>query len=189
MTNKNGDYDGPAFTHLTAYIEQNESKPLVALQDGQNIDQTKIGQDLLNVTENRSVHGCNGVFADGNTSADCYDAGGGTHWNGQLWKTTGTNFSNAVWHHVEAYFKLNSIQNGKAVGDGILKYWLDDQLLIKSTGVLIRTGQHPDMIFNQFIIAPWIGDGSPVDQTFWIDNLVVGNTRPDQGIKPVRDQE
>jgi len=35
------------------------------------------------------------------------------------------------------------------------------------------------MKFNQFIIAPWIGDGSPVDQTFWLDGLVVGNVRPD----------
>ena len=29
------------------------------------------------------------------------------------------------------------------------------------------------MKFNQFVIAPFIGDGSPIDQTFWIDNLTV----------------
>lgn len=179
MTNKNGKYEGLAFTHLTAYIEQNKSNPLLAFQDGQNIDQTKIGKDLQNITENRSVHGCNGIYHDGYTNIDCYDAGGGVHWNGQVWKAAGTTISNGVWHHVEAYFKLNSIQKGKAVGDGILKYWLDDKLLINRMDVLIRTGLYPDMKFNQFIIAPWIGDGSPVDQTFWLDGLVVGNVRPD----------
>ena len=178
MTNKNGDYEGLAFTHLTAYIEQNRGNPLLALQDGQNIDQSKIAQDLQNITENRGAHGCNGIYPDGNTSVDCYNAGGGAHWNGQLWKATGTTISNGAWHHVEAYFKLNNIQKGKGVGDGILKYWLDDQSYINSSGVLIRTGQHPDMKFNQFIIAPWIGDGSPLDQTFWIDDLVAGNVRP-----------
>jgi len=45
-----------------------------------------------------------------------------------------------------------------------LKYWLDDKLIIDHTNVLMRTAQHADMKFNQFIIAPWIGDGSPIDQ-------------------------
>ena len=34
LTNLEGDYAGPAYTHLTAYIEQNEGIPLLALQDG-----------------------------------------------------------------------------------------------------------------------------------------------------------
>jgi len=46
------------------------------------------------------------------------------------------------------------------------------------TNVVMRTGQYPDMKFNQFVIAPWIGDGSPVDQTFWVDNLTVATARP-----------
>jgi len=29
------------------------------------------------------------------------------------------------------------------------------------------------MQFNQFIIAPWIGVGSPVAQTMWVDDLTV----------------
>jgi hypothetical protein len=179
MTNKNGDYSGLSFTHLTAYIEQNEGNPLLALQDAQNIDQAKIGQDLQKITENRGVQGCNGLYPDGYTGVDCYDAGGGQHCNGKHWIVKGTSISNTVWHHVEAYFKLNNIQKGKGVGDGILRYWLDNQLLINNTNLLMRTGQYPDMKFNQFIIAPWIGDGSPVDQTFWIDDLIVGNVRPE----------
>jgi hypothetical protein len=43
---------------------------------------------------------------------------------------------------------------------------------------MLRTGQYPDMKFNQFMIAPWIGDGSPVDQTFWVDDLTIATLRP-----------
>ena len=81
------------------------------------------------------------------------------------------------WHHVEAYFKLNSIANGKGIADGILRYWYDGTLIIeRTTGT--RTAQHPNMKFDQFLIAPWIGDGSPVDQTTWVDNLTKETTRP-----------
>jgi hypothetical protein len=51
-------------------------------------------------------------------------------------------------------------------------------LLIERTNVILRTAQHPTMQWNQFMIAPWIGDGSPVDQTMWVDNLSVETTRP-----------
>ncbi len=58
----------------------------------------------------------------------------------------------------------------------------DAQLIIDRSDVLMRTAQHPDMNFSQFIIAPFLGDGSPVDQTFWIDNSIVATGRI--GIKP-----
>ena len=44
---------------------------------------------------------------------------------------------------------------------------------------MIRTGEHPDMKFNQFLLAPYIGCGSPVEQTMWIDDLTVATCRPD----------
>ncbi|HEY2379358.1 MAG TPA: hypothetical protein VGH98_25480 [Gemmatimonadaceae bacterium] len=62
-------------------------------QDAQNIDVTRINQDLTGITENRAVSGCNG---------------------------------------------------------------------------------NPD----QFIIAPYIGDGSPVAQSLWYDDLVVMTAPP-----------
>ena len=34
------------------------------------------------------------------------------------------------------------------------------------------------MQFNQFVIAPYIGDGSPVTQSLWIDNLRVAPDDP-----------
>jgi hypothetical protein len=35
------------------------------------------------------------------------------------------------------------------------------------------------MKFNQFLIGPYIGVGSPVDQTFWVDNLIIATSIPE----------
>jgi hypothetical protein len=78
---------------------------------------------------------------------------------------------------VEAYFKLNSISKGKGLPDGQLRYWFDGALIIEHTNVLMRTGANPDMKWNQFLIAPYIGDGSPVDQTMWLDDLRISTSR------------
>jgi hypothetical protein len=184
LTTKNGDYSGPAYTHLTGYIEQNEGTPALAIQDGQNIDETRIGQDLSAITENRAVAGCNGNNSDGYASVDCYSVGN-VHWNGRVWKAGKIYFQDNVgsyykgdWHHVEAYFKLNSIADGKGVADGQLKYWYDGTLIIDHDNVIMRTGANSDMKWNQFLIAPYIGDGSPVDQTMWVDDLRIRSSRP-----------
>ncbi len=198
LTNLEGDYAGPAYTHLTAYIEQNEGIPLLALQDGMNIDLTRLNQDLTNITESRAIGGCNGVpSVEAASTINCYSVGGGTYWNGKDWRAGGSPNSNAGtvyfqdtpgtyykndWHRIEAYFKLNSIANGKAVADGIVRYWYDGSLIIERTNIIMRTAQHPNMKFNQFLIAPWIGDGSPVDQTMWVDNLRVETARSESGI-------
>jgi len=179
-----GDYCGLSVTHLTVYIEENGGRPALEIQDVLNIDQSKIGRDLTNITEQRSVAGCNGFNkADGSNPEDCYAASEGYR-NDKTWRTSSSYFQDAAgpnykgdWHHVEAYFKLNGIVNGKGVADGTLQYWLDGNLLLSHNNVLFRTGQFPTMKFNQFVIAPYIGDGSPVDQTLWIDDLTVAASR------------
>ena len=60
----------------------------------------------------------------------------------------------------------------------MVRYWYDGELLIDHDDVLLRTGQHPDMMFNQFMVFPYIGDGSPIDQTMWLDNLTIATGRP-----------
>jgi hypothetical protein len=62
--------------------------------------------------------------------------------------------------------------------NGVLKYWLDGALIIDQNSVIFRTGANPNMAFNQFVIAPYIGDGSPADQRFWMDDLTVATSRP-----------
>jgi len=182
LTNKNGVWTGPAYTRLTAYIEQNEGEPLLSIQDSENIDESNIGVDLTRVTENRALAGCNGD-SDGHGEGDCYRVGS-VHRNGKQWRAGSVYFRDDRgdyykndWHFIEAYFRLNSIVDGKGVADGVVSYWYDGRLIIHHDDVMLRTGQHPDMRFNQFLIAPWIGDGSPVDQTFWVDNLTVATSR------------
>src|SRR5438552_1470456 len=177
MTTENGPEDGPSVSHLTVYVEDNYQGgiyPVLNSQDGQNIDQQRIGIDLTAITENRASCGCNGN-TDG-YATDCYDMGGGTRDNGKLWKTTTPALAVNQWQHVEVYFKLNSIQNGKGVSDGIVRYWVDGRLVIDHSDVLLRTGAHPTMKFNQLLIGPYIGDGSPVDQSLWVDNLTADFT-------------
>ena len=193
LTNLNGDWDAPAYSHLTAYIEQNEGTPLLSIQDGQNIDEARVGQDLTSITEQRAVAGCNGD-SDGYGDGSCYPvvaAQGMVHRNGKSWKAGAVYFQDTPgpsyksgWHFIEAYFKLNSVVNGKGVADGAIQYWFDGVLIIDRNNVMIRTGQHPNMKFNQFMIAPYMGDGSPIDQTFWVDNLTVATSRGTTGAAP-----
>ena len=185
LTTENDSLAGPAFTHLTAYIEQHEGTPMLALQDGMNIDLSKQGTDLNGITENRAVCGCNGNRPEERTAfTDCYKAGGGAYWNGKAWKAdriyfqyTPGPYDQTKWHRITVFFRLNTLTDKKANPDGVLRYWYDEQLIIERTNVVFRTASHPAMQFNQFIIAPWIGDGAPVDQTFWLDDLLL-TTRP-----------
>ena len=176
LTNKDSDYSGLAFTNLTAYIEQVDLRPRIAIQDGVNIDTGNINQNLVNVTENRAVAGCNGD-SDGTGNGDCYSVGGGRYWNGKYWEGSSTISRNA-WHRVEAFIKLNSIQNGKGVADGVVRYWLDGQLILDRADIMIRTAKHADMLIDKIVIAPYIGDGSPITQTMWVDELTVGTENP-----------
>ncbi len=175
LTNKSGDWSGLAYTPLTLYVEQNEMTPLVAIQDSVNIDTSRIGQNLTSVTENRALGGCNGD-SDGYGNGTCYRSGN-QYRNGKSWRASGTNLQRDSWQRVEAYIKLNTISNGKGVADGIIQYWLNGQLVMDLHNVILRTAKNADMQFNQFVIGPWI-DSSPINQTFWIDNLVVATGRP-----------
>ena len=68
--------------------------------------------------------------------------------------------------------------------DGIIRVWFNNTLVLERTNAILRTGQRSTMKLNQFIFAPWIGDGSPLTQTFWIDDLVVASARPTSGALP-----
>ncbi len=182
LTNIDSNYWGPSESHLTVYIEQNEGTPLLQIQDVLNIDQTRVGENLTTVTENRAVAGCNGD-SDGYGDGDCYSYGSYSR-NVKMWRASSVYFQDTPgayykndWHHVEAYFKLNSISNGIGIADGVIRYWYDGQLVMDHNNVMMRTGQYPNMMFNQFQMLPWIGDGSPVEQTMWVDNLVVSTSR------------
>jgi hypothetical protein len=178
LTTLDGDWSGLSFDHLTTYVEQNGGTPLIAIQDGSNVDQTKIGVNLTGVTESRGVAGCNGS-SDGYPD-NCY-SNGTAYVNEKKWKAAAQYFTDSAgayykndWHFVEAYVKMNAIVAGKGTNNGVVQYWFDGQLIIDRHDVLLRTGANPTMQFNQLVIAPYIGDGSPVTQSMWIDSLTVG---------------
>src|SRR5207253_6574328 len=61
---------------------------------------------------------------------------------------------------------------------GVVQYWFNGHLIIDRHDVLFRTGARSDLQFAQCIIGPYIGRGSAVDQTMWVDNLIVASQRP-----------
>ena len=188
LTDKEPDYSNLAYTHLTVYTEENGGAAQVAIQDGANIDETKVGIDLLGLTENRAVSGCNGTYPDGYATLSCYRVSPTQHWNGKQWRTTpifdstpGSANYKSTWHQIEVFFGLNSVQNGKGQRDGIIQYWYDGRLVLDRRDVVLRTAQNATMKFKQFVMAPYMGNGSPVDQRFWIDELSVATARPAVG--------
>ena len=170
------------------------------MQDSKNVDQNCILQNNGNFigcngdfksyqfTENRSVAACNGIMG-GYDRSDCFYYGSGYYYSARVWDVDtvyftdeqGSNYKND-WHHVEAYFRMNSISGGRGITDGKIRYWYDSQLLISYDNILMRTAQFPDLKFNQFLIAPYIGDGSPVEQIMWIDELTVATSPPPSAI-------
>jgi hypothetical protein len=187
LTNQDSTYNSLAFSRLTTYLEHwgtyNQAvslTPDISFQDGVNIDQNNINVNLTAVSENRATSGCNG--ASDSNSIICYDGGGGTYYNGKTIPGVAGSLTLGDWHHVEAFIKLNSIVNNKGVADGIVQYWIDGNQKINKNNVMMRTAQYPKMKFNQIIFAPYMGNGSPQAQTFWIDDLQVTTYSPGSSI-------
>ncbi len=195
VTDADGDYIGPSATHLTTYIESPEGIPFLGLQDSLNVDPSCIllnddsfagcGGDFASYVfdEHRSVCSCNGLVGDLD-GRDCFDAGG-SWYSARSWRADDVYFRDQAgpyaktdWHFIEAYFEMNSISGGVGVPDGKIRYVYDGTVLISSDHILMRTGANPDLRFDQFLIAPYIGDGSPVTQTIWFDDLTVATGRP-----------
>jgi hypothetical protein len=190
------DYVGPAHTYLTTYIEVIQNgRAFLGLQDSKNVDLNCI---LLNngnfqgcngdfatypFTENRSVCACNGIAGELD-GKDCFSNGNGTWYSSRSWRAdnafidaAGPNYK-ADWHFVEVYFEMNSIQGGAGIPNGKIRWVQDGVTLISSDQILMRTNQHANLMFHQFAMLPYIGDGSPIQQSFWVDDLTVATARP-----------
>jgi hypothetical protein len=198
LTTEDWIYQGPADTYLTLYIEQNGGRPILAMQDSKNVDPNCIllnndsfvgcnaDFDTYAFSENRSVCSCNGLIGDVDRR-DCFPSAGSTHgyYSSRAWAADSVYFRNTPgpyykndWHFIESYFELNTIENGIGMADGKIRYWYDGQLLITSDHILFRTAAHPDMQFNQLFFGGYIGVGSPVDQTWWVDDLTLADGIP-----------
>jgi hypothetical protein len=186
MSTLDGDYDGPSENFLTVYIEQsyqNGGKPRISVQDNKSVNYGfgALPNNLIAVTEDRSVGGCNGIV-EANIFSECFDFG--TYWYNDkqligpvtFQPSPGPGYKND-WNLVEAYFQLNTVVGGIGQPNGIIQYWFNGALVIDRHDILFRTGAHPTLQFSKFLIAPYIGDGSPVDQSMFVDNLKVLTSR------------
>ena len=192
LSNQDQDWDGLTFNYLNAYIEQNYQSggiPRISIQDSRMIDVARIGQNLTGITEQRSLGGCNGN-SDGTGAPDCFQLG--SQWyNNKTWDAAAVAFMPSPgvdykgnWNLVEVEFQLNSVVGGIGQKDGAVRYWLNGNLKLERTNVMFRTGANPNLKFRQFVVSPYIGDGSPVTQQMWIDDLTIGTARPGSTTTP-----
>jgi len=187
MSDQDGDFDGLSNGWLVTYIQhvyQSGGIPQLAMQDNKAIN-TSYGTppiNLIGVTENRSTGGCNGIV-EANVTNSCFNM---PPWYNdkeihasQPWfqPSPGPGYK-GDWNHIEVYLQLNSISGGIGVADGVMQYWFNGTLAIDRHDILFRTGARPNIKFHQFDIAPYIGDGSPVDQYMWLDDLTVATAKP-----------
>lgn len=152
MTTENSKWHGPAASHLTLYIEPVGGKLRLAAQDIQNKDQPH------GLTQGPLKGGYNGKFYDSEEVL----------------------FKDDQWHCVEAYFKLNTLDqaNDRPNRDGIVRGWVDGKLVVEHTDAILRSTDFPRMKFNQFLMAPYFAPGLlPHPQKLWIDELAVGTQR------------
>ena len=188
VTTEDSAFVGPASTRLTALVQSNYQSGIVGhilATDQVNIDNSNIGVDRTGVTEVRATQGCNGFLETTHTKTSCFDGGGGIFQNSREWHDTTVSISDAEktnWHKVGAYFQLNTVSGGIGQQDGIIRYWVDDVLKMSHTGVVLRTGQYPNMLFNQLLMIPSMGSGgSPSTQSVWYDDLTVDANPPPTG--------
>ena len=186
LSTLDGDWDGPSNNFLDVYVEhnyQNGGRPRIEIQDNKSVNYSygALPNNLIAVTENRSAGGCNGVV-ETNIYSECFNFG--TYWYNDKQLTgpvefqpnPGPGYKND-WNFVEAYFQLNTVVGGIGQADGVIQYWFNGALIIDRHDILFRTGAHPTLQFSQFVIGPYIGDGSPVDQSMWLDNLRIATSR------------
>jgi hypothetical protein len=189
LTTADDHYIGPSITHLTLYDEllylNGNLMASLMIQDALMINATNLNVDLLGVTEQRSIGGYNGQheFTDATSTVgwDLYLASAGQYTNYKQIRPKAVAISNATknsWHHIESYWQMNTVVGGIGQQDGVLQYWVDGVQQVNRHDVYFRTGANSTMKFRTFLMGPWIGDGSPVDQYMWIDDLLVATAHP-----------
>lgn len=191
LTNQDDVYVGPAVSHLTVYFFQHLGVPEIGLIDTMNVDQNCVrltdGSILgcdgdfssYQFTEERSVNGCNAsqgnpsnVTCSPNNYGGYYSFRGFAAISAALSDAPGS-MSKATWHLVEVLVELNSVQDGVGVADGRLRYWFDGSALIDADGLILRTGQYPQMRLQHLLVAPIALDSQQQNQKLFMDELTV----------------
>jgi len=174
LTDADGDYVAPAWCFLEFLIEPTLFTPRLAASDGKRINIGQLGANLLGTATPHAIAGGNGS----QNATSGYYGSGSIYSNGTFWDSVSASFVNNTWHHVEVYVAMNSISGGIPQADGIIKFWVDGALVVDQSNVYLRTAQYAAQKFNQLLLSPYIGDGSPIAQDLWIDNIIVADQPP-----------
>ena len=184
LSDLDGVWSSLASNYLSSYIEFVSDignayaiRPQLAIQDQRRIN-TANGtppNNLTSVTEERSVAYCNTPVPAGVTGV-C--SGTNPYFSANLWKAHTSTVSPNAWHKVEVYMKMNTVSGGKGLADGVMMQWVDGVRVIDRQDVLYRTAQDATKKWAQFVLAPYMSDGSPIAQTMWLDELTVTTALP-----------
>lgn len=155
--------------------------PVIATQDFYRVNTTygTPPNNLTTTTETRSAYHCNTPASLSGATGVCYNDGGGWY-SANMWSSSEIMIPKDQWVKFGAYFKKNTFGGGVANFDGIMRMWINDELAIDKSTVLYATNYYNATEWDKIILAPWIGDGSPIVQTMWLDefkiydNLIVG---------------
>lgn len=181
-TTADSQYQSPADAHGSIYLESiadtgspYTNYPQVAFQDSQRVNYS-LGTpplDLTASTEDRSTGQCNTPYTvHGADVGTCY--GSGTDWWSSFqFLPQDVAIPGGEWVRVTAYIKKNTVSDSVANSDGIVKLWVNDTLTIDSSTVQFFAAENIGTKWSRFLLAPYIGDGSPVEQSVWLDELNV----------------
>jgi hypothetical protein len=181
-------WGGLASNYLDTYVEFTsdignpyEIRPQIQLQDSLRVN-TSLGNtpnNLTEITEDRSAMYCNGCKSGAECgTGDCF---GSPRYSANYWRDTSIEIPKAQWVHYEVYFKMNTITSAVGQADGLMKLWINGKLSFNYSNIVYRTNQDATKKWATFVLAPYIGDGSPVTQSFWIDNLTLATSKPNSG--------
>lgn len=194
MTDRDDRYVGPAYTYFTLYVEQVDLRPRIAFQDARMVDGRCVllnddsvrgcggrGVDGFHFGLDRSAAACNGV-AGPVQGRDCYPLGDDRWYSMRYWSSDSADFVRPAietgrWHLVEMYVRLNTVTGGRAVPDGTVRLWVDGRRAIAVDSLVFRMGSNGGVRLDQLLFSPYIGDGSPADQTIWIDEVTIASGR------------
>lgn len=179
LTDLDSLFVGPANNRLTAYAEYFVSgggvRAMMQSQDSANITSAfgavPPANDLTGTTEDRDVSGCNGL-GDG-SAPDGFSCFAGPA-NLRFWQAAAPAFALDTDPHVfEAYWQMNSVAGGVGQADGISRMWIDDVLQVDRTDVVFRTGARAAQAWRHIILSGFIGSGSPIAQSSFIDEITL----------------
>ena len=164
---------GLYFETVAAQSTPYTNYPQISHQDMYRVN-TSAGtppNNLSGTTENRSANQCNTPYsAVGGDIGTCYNDGVGWY-SATTWRADSVAIPANTWTKITAYIKNNTFSSGKGNFDGIMRLWVGDKLAIESTNVLFAAGAHEGATWDKIALAPWIGDGSPIAQSMWLDEL------------------